>query len=125
MPAVWYLHAQRFRTVFREKMRELFRSVDVILAPSTPFPAINIGQEMIVLGGKELPSRPNIGMFTQPFSFVGLPIISVPIFEEGALPLGVQVIGAPYQEEAILRVARQLERSGVSKAHRPVIKAAV
>jgi AtzE family amidohydrolase len=125
MPAVWYLHAQRFRTVFREKMRALFRSVDVILVPSTPFPAINIGQEMIVLGGKELPSRPNIGMFTQPFSFVGLPIISVPIFEEGALPLGVQVIAAPYQEQAILRVARQLERSGVSKAHRPVMKAAV
>ena len=57
--------------------------------------------------------------------FVGLPIVSVPVFEAGTLPMGVQVIGAPYKEEAILRVAWQLERSGLAVAHAPAVKAAV
>ena len=122
MPAVWYLQAQRFRSVFRDRMREIFRSVDVILAPATPCSAIRIGQSTILLGGKELPSRPNIGIFTQPFSFVGLPIVSVPVFEPGSLPYGVQVIGAPYNEQAVLRVAWQLETLGVARAHRPMLK---
>jgi AtzE family amidohydrolase len=116
LPASWYLHAQRFRTVFRAKMRALFETVDVILAPATPCPAIKIGQPLIVIGGVELPSRPNIGVFAQPLSFVGLPIVSVPVFEDGQLPLGVQVIGAPYNESAVLRVAAQLEALGIARA---------
>lgn len=122
MPAAWYLHAQRFRTVFRERMRELFRSVDIILAPATPSSAIRIGQPTIVIDGKELPSRPNIGVFTQPFSFVGLPVVSVPVFAPGSLPIGVQIIGAPYQEEAILRVAWEVEKAGIAHSHLPVVK---
>jgi AtzE family amidohydrolase len=122
MPATWYLQAQRFRSIFRERMRELFRSVDVILAPTTPCAAIQLEQSTIVLGGKELPSRPNIGIFTQPFSFVGLPVVSVPVFEPGSLPYGVQVIGAAYNEQAVLRVAWQLEQLGVSRAHSPMVK---
>jgi AtzE family amidohydrolase len=122
MPASWYLHAQRFRSVFRTAMRELFRSVEVILAPATPCPAIRIGQPTIVLGGKELPSRANIGIFTQPFSFIGLPIVSVPVFQPGSLPLGVQIIGAPYNETAVLRVAWQIEQMGIARAHPPVLE---
>jgi AtzE family amidohydrolase len=122
MPASWYLHAQRFRSVFRNSMRELFRSVDVILAPATPCPAIRIGQPTIVLSGKELPSRANIGIFTQPFSFIGLPIVSVPIFQQGSLPLGVQIIGAPYNEAGVLRVAWQIEQMGIARAHPPVLE---
>jgi Asp-tRNA(Asn)/Glu-tRNA(Gln) amidotransferase A subunit family amidase len=114
LPASWYSHAQRFRRVFRDQVRELFRNVDVILAPATPCSAIRIGQPTIVLDGKEVPSRPNMGIFTQPLSFIGLPVISVPVFEPGSLPLGVQVIGAPYREASVLRVARQLEQMGVT-----------
>jgi AtzE family amidohydrolase len=125
MPASWYLQAQRFRTVFRDRMREIFRSVDVILAPTTPCPAIRIGEPTIFLNGKELPSRANIGIFTQPFSFIGLPIVSVPVFEPDSLPLGVQLIGAPYKEEAVLRVAWQLEKMGIACAHLPMLKEAV
>jgi AtzE family amidohydrolase len=119
LPASWYLQAQRFRTVFREKMRGLFETVDVILAPTTPCPAIKIGQPTITVDGKEIPSRPNIGVFTQPLSFIGLPIVSVPVVEPGQLPLGVQVIGPPHNESAVLRVAAQLEALGVARA--PVI----
>lgn len=114
LPASWYSHAQRFRRVFRDQVRELFRNVEVILAPATPCSAIRIGQPTIVLDGKEVPSRPNMGIFTQPLSFIGLPVISVPVFEPGSLPLGVQVIGAPYREASVLRVARQLEQMRVT-----------
>jgi Asp-tRNA(Asn)/Glu-tRNA(Gln) amidotransferase A subunit family amidase len=116
MPSSWYLQAQRFRTVYREKVRRLFETVDVILAPATPCPAIRIDQPTITIDGKELPSRPNLGMFTQPLSFIGLPIVSVPVYQDGALPLGVQVIGAPFNESAILRVAAYLESAGVARS---------
>ncbi len=119
LPAAWYLQAQRFRRVYREKVQELFRSVDVILAPATPCPAIRIGQPTIQLKGVDVASRPNIGIFTQPLSFVGLPIISVPVYKSGSLPLGVQVIGAPHNEAAVLRVAAHLEALGVTNAQVP------
>jgi 1-carboxybiuret hydrolase len=122
LPATWYQHAQRFRTLFRNRMRELFRSVDVILAPATPCPAIEIGQPTIRIAGKDLPSRPNIGIFTQPFSFIGLPIVSIPVFDSGSLPVGVQVIGPAYKEEWVLRVAEQLQQMGIARAHPPVLE---
>jgi AtzE family amidohydrolase len=125
LPASWYEHAQRFRTVFRDRMRELFRTVDIILAPATPCPAIRIGQATIQIAGKDLPSRPNIGIFTQPFSFIGLPIVTVPVFEQGTLPVAVQLIGPAYKEEWVLRVAEQLSRMGIARAHNPALKKAV
>ena len=103
-------------------MRELFNSVDVILTPTTPCHAIRIGQPTIVLNGTEVASRPNVGIYTQPFSFIGLPIVSAPVFEAGSLPLGVQVIGAAYKEEAVLRVAWQLEQLGIARAHPAPVK---
>jgi AtzE family amidohydrolase len=120
LPAVWYQQAQRFRTLFRGKMRELFQHVDILLAPATPCPAIQIGQATITLDGIELPSRPNVGIYTQPLSSIGLPIVVAPVFAPGSLPVGVQIVGAPYNEAAVLRVARYLEKSGVACA--PVAK---
>jgi AtzE family amidohydrolase len=125
LPVSWYEHAQRFRTVFRDRMRKLFRTTDVILAPTTPCPAIRIGQPTIQIGGNALPSRPNIGIFTQPFSFIGLPIVTVPVFEKGSLPVGVQLIGPAYREAWVLRVAEQLSRIGIARAHAPVVKKAL
>lgn len=116
LPSAWYIQAQRFRRQYRQKLMELFDTVDVILAPTTPCPAIRIGQPTITLNGTELPSRPNIGIFTQPLSFAGLPIISVPVFPRGTLPLGVQVIAAPCNDAAVLRVAAQLEAMGICEA---------
>ncbi len=113
IPATWYIQAQRFRTWYRDRVREVFRDVDVILAPTTPCVAPKLGQEKIVIDGVEMLVRPNLGRFTQPLSFIGLPVLSVPIHRSGALPLGVQLIAAPYDEALILRVAAQLEAMGV------------
>ena len=66
------------------------------------------------LSGATLPLRPNIGVFTQPISFIGLPVCVAPVWLDGGLPLGVQVIAPPWREDLALRVARALERSGVA-----------
>jgi len=116
VPAAWVNFAQRFRSWYRERMREVFRQVDVILAPATPCPAIRIGQSTITLNGVEVPARANMGVFTQPISFIGLPVVTVPVHSPGKLPIGVQLIGAPYQESKLLRVAWQLQTAGVVSA---------
>jgi aspartyl-tRNA(Asn)/glutamyl-tRNA(Gln) amidotransferase subunit A len=67
-----------------------------------------------------LPVRPNLGLLTQPLSFIGLPVVAAPVWLDGGLPLGVQIIAAPWQEAKALRVARALEKAGVVKA--PVAK---
>ena len=116
IPATWYIQAQRFRHWFRDRVREVFENVDVILAPTTPCPAPYIGQRTMVLDGEEILVRPYLGLFTQPLSFIGLPVLSVPIQRPGALPLGVQLIAAPYKEALLLRVAAVLEAKGVVAA---------
>ncbi|MGV0028116.1 AtzE family amidohydrolase [Phormidesmis priestleyi] len=116
IPGTWYQQAQRFRSWYRDRVREIFQDVDIILAPTTPCSAPLIGQEHIQLDHVEVLTRPNLGMFTQPLSFIGLPIISVPIQRSGQLPLGVQIIAAPYNEALILRVASELEAQGIVSA---------
>ena len=115
IPAIWYLQAQRFRSWFRDRVREIFQQVDVILAPATPCIAPAIGQTYQTIAGQEVLVRPNLGLFTQPLSFIGLPVLTVPVQRPPTLPLGVQLIAAPNHEEAILRVAAVLETAEISK----------
>ncbi len=116
LPAPFIERAQRFRRWYRAAVLELFRDVDVILAPATPCRAPRGGQTTFMLGGVELPVRPNIGLYTQPISFIGLPVVAAPVWPDDGLPLGVQVIAAPWREDLALRVARHLEREGVARA---------
>ena len=110
IPGAWVTKAQKFRALFRTQMQALFEEVDVLIAPATPCVAPLIGQKTFVLDGKELPVRPNLGVFTQPISFIGLPVVSVPVWLEGSkLPIGVQIITAPWREDIALRVAAWLE----------------
>ncbi|BAY66511.1 amidase [Calothrix brevissima NIES-22] len=116
IPNQWYLQAQRFRRWYRDRLREIFADVDIILAPTTPIPAPLIGQQTMILDGEEMLVRPHLGLFTQPLSFIGLPVLSVPIQRPNSLPLGVQIIAAPYNEALILKVAAVLEAQGVISA---------
>ncbi len=110
IPNTWYIQAQRFRRWYRDKVKEIFQKVDVIIAPTTPCVATPLGQEKMSINGEEILIRPNLGRFTQPLSFIGLPVLSFPILRANKLPLGVQLIAAPYQELKILQVAAFLEK---------------
>ena len=114
-----YVRAQTFRHAYRDVLRQLFCRVDVLVAPATPMVAPRIGQDEIEIDGAKLPSRAHLGRFTQPISFVGLPVVVVPMRTLGGLPIGVQLIGAPYREADLLRVARYLEAKGAVEAFRP------
>jgi aspartyl-tRNA(Asn)/glutamyl-tRNA(Gln) amidotransferase subunit A len=117
VPAAWVSKAQKFRRVFREQVLRLFDEVDAVLAPATPCRAPRIGQKEMQLGGRTLPVRANLGLFTQPISFIGLPVVTVPVWTDGErLPLGVQIIAAPWREDVALRIAHELEAQGVCAA---------
>jgi AtzE family amidohydrolase len=116
VPATWVIQAQRFRSWYREQVLALFRDSDILLAPATPCEAPLIGQETIEIDGQNVPMRPNLGVYTQPLSFIGLPIAAVPLRGPNGLPIGVQIVAAPWREADALRIARGLEQQGVCRA---------
>jgi len=118
VPATLVNQAHKFRRWYRARVLQLFKDVDAIIAPATPCTAPLIGQQNFVLDGVEIPVRPNMGLYTQPISFIGLPVAAVPV-PLSPLPIGVQIIAAPWREDIALRVAHALERAGVAAAPRP------
>lgn len=120
LPAAWVVQAQRLRRWFAEQVAATFREVDVVLAPATPCTALPIGTEWLEINGQRMNARASMGLLTQPVSCIGLPVAVVPVWgcDPAAphLPLGVQVIAAPWREDLCLRVARQLEALGVASA---------
>jgi aspartyl-tRNA(Asn)/glutamyl-tRNA(Gln) amidotransferase subunit A len=118
IPSSLVTKAQKFRRWYREQVLALFDDVDVILAPATPCTAPATGQQTFMLDGVEMPVRPNIGIYTQPISFIGLPVVAVPVPLK-PLPIGVQIVAPPWKEDIALRVAQHLEDIGAVVAPRP------
>jgi AtzE family amidohydrolase len=118
VPAVAVAQAQKFRRWYRDRVVELFREVDAVLAPATPCTAPMIGDRTLVLDGVELPLGPNLGIYTQPISLIGLPVVAVPV-PLSPLPIGVQIIAAPWREDVALRIAHALEQAGAVAAPKP------
>jgi 1-carboxybiuret hydrolase len=115
-PAETIYQAQRFRSWFAQQARKLFETFDLLLAPATPCTAPLIGQKTFLLDGKDTPLRPNLGIYTQPISFIGLPVVCVPVTGGGLLPRGVQIIAPAGRESLALAAAWRLERDGVVAA---------
>jgi Asp-tRNA(Asn)/Glu-tRNA(Gln) amidotransferase A subunit family amidase len=114
VPAPLGMKAQKFRQWFCDRTLRLFQHTHILLAPSTPCPAPLLGQTTLDLAGQTVPLRPNIGIYTQPISFIGLPVAAVPVWLPNApLPIGVQAIAAAWRENPVLRAAWHLEQSGV------------
>jgi AtzE family amidohydrolase len=118
VPAALVINAQKFRRHYRARVLELFGHVDAIIAPATPGSAPQIGQQTMLLDGVETPVRANLGIYTQPISFIGLPVVATPI-PLTRLPVAVQIIAAPWREDVALRIAYALEQAGVAVAPRP------
>ena len=119
VPAAAVAQAQKFRRWYRAAVLRLFDEVDAILAPATPFVAPLIGQKTMMLQGQPVPLRPNIGIYTQPISIIGLPVVAVPVKTATGLPIGVQIITAPWREDLALRIAQALETNGIAHAPHP------
>jgi AtzE family amidohydrolase len=119
-PASLVVKAQKFRRWYRQEVLKLFADVDAILAPATPCTAPLIGQQTFKLDDVELPVRANLGLYTQPISFIGLPVVAVPV-PLAPLPIAVQIIAAPWREDVALRIAHALEAQGVVAAPRTAL----
>ena len=119
LPASAIDRVARVRRAFRDRLRSVFEDFDVLIAPAAPCSAPRLDQTTLAIGDRELPLRPNIGLYTQPLSFIGLPIVAVPVNRPGSLPIGVQIVAPAWQEETALRVAAQLERDGIVFASTP------
>ena len=116
-PADWYIRAQRFRRVYRDRVNALFKKWDLLLAPATPVSAPLIGTDWLDINGAKQASRPAMGLLTQPISFAGCPVVAAPLWPEGTggMPIAVQIIAAPWREDLALRAALVLQQSGVAR----------
>jgi AtzE family amidohydrolase len=118
LPAAVLSRIRRVRLAFRDQLRAVFEEFDVLIAPAAPCPAPRLDQTTLRLGDRDVPLRPNIGIYTQPISFIGLPVVTVPVNASG-LPIGVQIIAPAWREDVALRVAAQLERDGIARSPEP------
>ena len=119
IPAAWVARAQRVRGRYARAAAAVLARYDLLLAPATPCAATPIGTERLDLNGRDLPLRPNMGLLTQPISCIGLPVCSVPVWDaHPTLPIGVQLIAAPWREDLALRAAAALEAAGI--CHAPI-----
>jgi aspartyl-tRNA(Asn)/glutamyl-tRNA(Gln) amidotransferase subunit A len=126
IPASWVVQAQRVRQQAYREAIALFDRFDLLLAAAAPSVAPRVGQGTLEINGRSIPTKAGLGVLTQPISCIGLPVCTVPVWpDEGetaaerALPVGVQLIGAPWREDLCLAAARTLERAGVAQIRLP------
>lgn len=112
VPAADYLAAQRFRGHYRAAVRKVFEDVDVLVTATTPCTAPRVGERFMRVRGQDLAIGMNLGLLAQPWAFLGMPALSVPVRGRDGLPVGVQLVARPHEEAALFRVARALERAG-------------
>jgi aspartyl-tRNA(Asn)/glutamyl-tRNA(Gln) amidotransferase subunit A len=127
IPATWVVQAQRVRRQVLQEAMALFDRFDLLIAPATPVCAPPIGTENLIINGRSVPARASLGLLTQPISCLGLPVCSAPIWPtpedeqadrtdpSGRLPIGVQLIAAPWREDLCLAAAQALEHAGVAE----------
>lgn len=119
--ATQYLKAQRLRTLIKQSMQAAMEQVDVIAAPTVPAAAIPYGQYMVDLGGHEEDLLTYL-RFTCPANATGQPAIAVPCgFSAAGLPLSLQLMGRPFEEETLLRAARAYEAATDWHTRRPAV----
>jgi 1-carboxybiuret hydrolase len=126
IPASWVVHAQRVRRQVYDEAMELFGRFDLLIAAAAPVVAPRVGQETLLINGRSIPTKAGLGVLTQPISCIGLPVCTVPVWPGGgdpsekALPLGVQLISAPWREDICLSAARTLEEAGIAEFRLPL-----
>ncbi len=121
IPASWLIAAQRARRRAYAEALELFGRFDLLVAAAAPDYAPLIGSESFTINGHTVPTRATLGVLTQPISCIGLPVCAAPLWPDARginLPLGVQLIAAPWREDLCLAAALVLERAGIARSGR-------
>jgi aspartyl-tRNA(Asn)/glutamyl-tRNA(Gln) amidotransferase subunit A len=112
MPATTYINAQRSRFVIQNAFKQAMKDVDVVVTPTQPTTALKVGQTTSRIGAREESVFGVSARFCAPFNISGLPAISVPCgFSPEGMPVGLQIVGKPFDEATVLRVADAFERS--------------
>ncbi|HLJ11197.1 MAG TPA: amidase, partial [Planctomycetaceae bacterium] len=111
LPAVDYLHAQRARRIVRREWAKAFENIDVFVTPTTPVTATKFGQSTADVPGGPKPLVRAYLDLTLPFNLTGYPAISIPCgVSKAGLPIGMQLVGRPFSENILLRVAHQFQQ---------------
>ncbi len=107
-----YIKAEQARDEIKSQMAQALESVDVLVTPTSPIVAPRLGEDTLDIGGHAVPMRPMLRRLTLPFNLSGFPACTIPcgLSPEG-LPIGLQIIGKPFDEATVLRVAYAYERS--------------
>jgi aspartyl-tRNA(Asn)/glutamyl-tRNA(Gln) amidotransferase subunit A len=102
----YYLRAQKVRTLIRQDFLQAYGQVDALLTPTSPVPAFKLGEKSDPL------AMYLCDIYTIGANLAGLPAISVPCgFTRAGLPVGLQLIGRPFQEADLLAIARSYEQA--------------
>ena len=107
--AVDYLQALQLRRIIQDDVREVFETVDVLLAPTLPSKTPSVGELTSVINGKSVDTIETCMHNVGPGNLLGLPSISMPCGIIDGLPVGIEIIGGPLQEINVLNLAKGLE----------------
>jgi len=119
-----YLKGQRARTLVRNEVDAALARLDVLIAPTTPIAATPPDQRYVEIDGERHTVRSSLVRFTRPFNVSGHPVASVPCgFSADGLPIGLQIVGRPFDEATVLRVADAYQRATDWHTRRPPLAA--
>lgn len=114
IPATDYIHAQRLRRKIRDEFQNLWGQVDCLVVPTTPNTAPRIGETTVRLGGAEEDVRLASTRLVRGINALGFPALSMPCgLSSNGLPIGLQIVGPPFEEALLLRVGAALEDGSV------------
>jgi aspartyl-tRNA(Asn)/glutamyl-tRNA(Gln) amidotransferase subunit A len=116
-----YMKAQRVRSLIRQEMAAALRRVDALVTPTVAVPAPRIGQTTVTIGQEEIEVMWALSRLTRPANLTGFPALSVPCgFTQDGLPIGLQLIGRPFAEAAILQIGHVYEQNTSWHQRRPM-----
>jgi aspartyl-tRNA(Asn)/glutamyl-tRNA(Gln) amidotransferase subunit A len=108
--AVDYIRSHRYRKYLRGEFIKLLQNVDVLIMPTTPLTAPGFDEQTVAIGDKTFPVYQALSRNTIAFNSTGLPAINVPAgFSKNNMPVGIQMVGLPFDEAKILSLAYAYE----------------
>ena len=109
--AAQYLKAQRFRSLLIQELSRVLQSVDALVTPTTLMTAARVDEPVVRIGGEDLVVAANVARFTRAFNMTGSPALSLPCgFDDRGLPIGLQIVGRPFDEATVLRLGHAYEQ---------------